>query len=379
MQFSERSHFGLVDEAALALSAQLEARGVDFDLTPSNPTLVGLSGLPEGLHLPPELPYAPDPRGSWAARERIAKSYQARQSVTPEEVFVTASTSEAYSFLFLALCDPGDALLAPRPSYPLFDDLARLCSVRLIDYRLAYDGKWHLDRASLPSAETVRRERIRGVLAVSPNNPTGNCLRSEDLRVLSALGLPLLVDEVFRPYQKPACGAVDPLERDWEVPLVLLDGLSKRACAPGLKLGWILARGPGAAALLERLEWLGDTYLSVNSLSQVLLPAVFRDEQGVQRRVNERLDENERALSEIAEQSPLTVLDREGGWCSIVRLPALLSEEQWLRRLAQVGVRVQAGRLYGLPQDPACVISLLTRPEIFRQGVVRMVRVAREL
>ncbi len=398
LHLSLRTHFGELDARSAELWGRFQAHPAGLHLSCSNPSEVGL--FPPGdtaLTLERALgvgpggardgqPYHPAPQGSAELRQAIASSYGERGGVRPDEVFVTASTSEAYAFLFLALCDPGDAVLVGRPSYPLFDDLARLCSVELIDYQLRYDGSWHVDLSSLPDRSTLTGRRVRLVLAVSPNNPTGNCLLDEEFAALGALGLPVAIDEVFRPYCVPSDRARwDPLAaslqrtENWggatsglRAPLVLLDGLSKRACAPGLKVGWMVLRGPHSSELRERLAFLGDTYLSVSALSQRLAPELLAKEHLVQTLVQARLEQNWQTLVELTAGSALTVLSRQGGWSSIVRLPDVLDESGWMQRFVERGLWMQPGALYGLPQRAAVVLSLLTPSSVWRDGISRL-------
>lgn len=376
---SKRGTFPRPSEVTSELRVAWSKHPHRLDLTCSNPTRADLDLplLSACLGREGDDDYRPDPRGLASAREAVCSHLATRAQLAADRVFLTASTSEAYSFLFGTFCNPGDAVLVPHPSYPLLEQLAQLAQIELVRYRIAYDGAWHLDLASLPDRATIEREKIRAAVCVSPNNPTGNFLGERELRSLTALGLPVIVDEVFRNY--PHSGTrrdgseADPLQASGlEAPLVVLDGLSKRLAAPGLKLAWMIALGPGSDELLERLDWYGDTFLSVNSAVQRALPRLFSLEGRVQEVIGRRLVTNLDQAREIATDSLLTLLQSEGGWSVVLRLPAHPDEESAWRLLSEGGVWVQPGQLYGLPFESCAVVSLLTPPTDFRVGLERM-------
>jgi aspartate/methionine/tyrosine aminotransferase len=348
-------------------------------LTSSNPTLVDLK-LPDlSAYLGQEGgdSYAPHPRGLPSAREALCAHLKGRADVQADRVFLTASTSEAYSFLLGTLCDPGDAIAVPEPSYPLLDQLAQIAQVEPVPYRVRYDGAWHVDTASLPTRDTIEKRKIRAVVGVSPNNPTGNFLSAGELSSLAALGLPLIVDEVFRSYRHEAQRSdespADPLAlSELTAPLVILDGLSKRLGGPGLKLSWMVIQGPGAEHLVDRLDWYGDTFLSVGAAVQLALPHLLSMEDRVQRLIGERLNANLEQARNITLDSGLTMLDCAGGWSLVLRLPTLSDESVMWRTLAENGVWIQPGHLYQLPFESSVVVSLLTPPLQFRAGLERM-------
>lgn len=375
---SRRTHFGARSELFFQMSALARAQEGFIDLCRSNPAEVGLAANLSSFFLRTQtIAYQPDPRGSHRARTSIAQSRGKALGLDAEDLMLTSSTSEAYSFLLLALCDPGDAILVPTPSYPLFEQLAQLASVRTIPYRIAYDGAWHVDRASLPNQDLIHREKIRFVVAVSPNNPTGNILRKDELASLRSLGLPLVVDEVFRPYSRHRDSAwADPLELSENEELtVVLDGLSKRCLSPGAKLGWLIARGTRSQELWERLEWVSDTFLSVNSQIQAALPGILIEEETLRAQAQVRIARNLEILDAALTVSALSVLSRDGGWSALLRLPDTQDELSWWKATCKVGLWMQPGHLYDLPMPSTFVISLLTPEEELRTGLARLARI----
>lgn len=349
-----------------------EAGPSPFDLTGSNPTTAGIQ-YPEGLVRVLERAqaasrvYCPEAFGLLSAREALASLTES----SAEDILLTASTSEAYAFLFKLLCDPGDAVLVPAPSYPLFEHLAELEGVRAIPYRLAYDGAWHVDMSSVRDA---MEPNTRALVLVSPNNPTGHYTRDVELRELAGLGVPLISDEVFAPFWllKPS-----PSPRAPEDCLVFtLDGLSKRAGLPQLKLGWTRITGPDPARreARARLELIADTYLSVATPIQRALPELLPLFTEVTAGIASRCRENLAELSRALRGSPLTLLTPEAGWSAPLHLPRVASEEELvLGLLREEGVLVQPGWFYDFEREPYVVVSLLTEPRVFQEGVARLV------
>jgi hypothetical protein len=351
------------------------------DLTLTNPTRAGLDypaeAIAQALADPRAAAYDPAPLGLAAARAAVAAAYaEAGAAVGPDRVALTASSSESYGLLFKLLCDPGDVVLVPAPSYPLFDLLARLEGVVPRPYRLAFDGAWHVDW------RTVDVEGARAIVVVSPNNPTGSFLTTGDLALLEALGLPLVVDEVFGAYPlAPPRDAVrtivgQPLRRPLAVPSFALGGLSKSCGLPQLKLGWIAVGGPEAEArtLLEGLELVADTYLSVGAPVQHALPRLLALGAGIRAQIAGRVRRNREALAAaVGRDSPCTLLPAEAGWSAILRLPAVRSDEAWaLTLLDEDDLLVQPGYFYDL-ELPAClVLSLLPAPDLFDEGIRRL-------
>ncbi|MEZ4230419.1 MAG: pyridoxal phosphate-dependent aminotransferase [Polyangiaceae bacterium] len=365
--------------------AEAQARGeIHVDLTLSNPTRARID-YPEGLLRcladPRGNVYAPRPLGEHAARRAVAELYNARGfAVRSEDVILTASSSEAYAHLFKLLCDPGDRVLAPTPSYPLFEHLARLESVALEPYRLAYDGAWHLDSDSLPSSRECVSKRIKLALAVSPNNPTGSCLSNQEIARLAERAGLVVSDEVFSSYPLGDELLPSALESAEDLPRVVLGGLSKELGLPQLKLGWMLLGGPEAfrEATRRRLELLCDTFLSVNTPVQLALPELIREAAPVRDEIQLRVRRNYRALEAALTDSAASLLRASGGWYACVRLPGTRDDEDWAANLLARGVLVQPGYFYDLPFEAGIVVSLLSEPRDLDQGVRVLLEALRE-
>jgi len=355
-----------------------------LDLTESNPTRAGLDYPVErilaALADRRGLLYQPDPRGLVAAREAVAAFYRQRGvEVTPERILLTVSTSEAYAYLFKLLADPGCQILTPRPSYPLFEYLAALESVEVVQYPLRYDGAWHID---FPALERAITPRARAIVVVNPNNPTGSFLKREELARLEALAaardLAILSDEVFADY----VWAEDP-ERvatlvGRGVPALTggvfsMSGLSKIAGLPQMKLGWIVVSGPQAETGMERLELIADTYLSVATPVQWALGELLDASAEVRSQIIDRTRANLAHLRSALEGASAGVLNAEGGWYSVVQMPRTRTEEEWaLELLGAHDVLTQPGFFYDFESEAFLVVSLLTRPEEFAEGARRL-------
>ncbi len=373
-----------VDHSLNALSVALAwARAAGrpvLDLTVSNPTTSGIDydtrGILDALALPGALVYEPSPLGMAAARSAVASYLSTRgQAVDPARIVLTASTSEAYAFLFKLLVDPGDEVLVPRPSYPLLEHLARVEGVRCVPYRLAYDGSWHLDFSSVESAVS---SRTRAIVVVQPNNPTGSYLTARELEQLGSLGLPIISDEVFSSY--PLRDEEDSRPRNL-VPrgpvTFALGGLSKLAALPQVKLAWIAVQGEDATVsdALERLELIADTFLSVGTPVQLgtraLLETRARAEQSIRRRTRANLELVRRAVV----GSAVSVLDVQAGWYATMRLPRTQTEETWtIGFVEQDGVYVHPGHFFDFEEEAYVVVSLLTPEATFEEGVTRIVQ-----
>jgi alanine-synthesizing transaminase len=371
LPLSGRSDLGSgLNELAVALAARRARGDRVLDLTQSNPTVAGIpyaeADILAALTDRASLVYEPTPFGLDRARRAVAELH----GTDPRRVLLTASTSEAYAFLFKLLCDPGDAVLAPQPSYPLLEHLAHLESVRLVPYRLRYDGAWHTDLAS--AREAAGASRARAILAVSPNNPTGSCLDRSELDALAALA-PVVCDEVFAPYvfrergERVACAAT--AARDGLV--FSLGGLSKLAALPQMKLAWVIAGGDDrlVEAALERLEIIADAFLSVSTPVQHATERLLASASVAQAAVRARLRENLALLDAELAGTAQTRLDVEGGWYAIVRLPAVRPEAELVLDLLEAGVYVHPGSFFGFEDEPYVVVSLLTSPATFAEGV----------
>ncbi|HEX8910256.1 MAG TPA: pyridoxal phosphate-dependent aminotransferase [Anaeromyxobacteraceae bacterium] len=372
------------DLAANRLAARLEALRDEgrplLDLTETNPTRCGLAwpaeALAAALAHPALARYEPAPAGAPAARQAVS-GYLAGHgaAVPPERVLLTASTSEGYALLLKLLCDPGDEVVAPAPSYPLLDLLCDLEGVRLRRYPLRYDGAWHVDLAALAAAVG---ERTRAVVVVSPSNPVGAVLAAEELAALEALcaerGLALLGDEVFLDTAGTPASSVATARRCLAFHL---SGLSKVCGLPQLKAAWIAAAGPEreVARALARLEVVADTYLSVSGPAQAALPALLQAREGFLGPLRERLTVNRAALARAAgDGAPFDALPGGGGWTAVVRAGEALDEEAIGLELLEEGVVVQPGFFYDFERSGYFVVSLLPEPARFARGVAALAR-----
>ncbi len=381
--FSARTRWDRTPNRLAALAARARASGRPLlDLTETNPTRVGLVASPrvlEWLARPAGLRYQPDARGLPSARKAVAADHARRGlEVDPDHVVLTASTSEAYAFLFKLLCDPGDAVAVPRPSYPLFEYLAGLEGVEAVPYPLRYDGEWHFGRGDLEAALTPR---TRAVVVVSPNNPTGSYLKRDEADALLAAcgerGLAVIADEVFADFAlRSDPRRVASLAGRTEALTFALGGLSKSCGLPQLKLAWIAASGPGALLddALERLEIVADTYLSVATPVQEAAPDILAALPELQAPIRERIHANLSALRERAAAVPVvTLLEPEGGWSAVLRVPSHHGEDEWCARaLEEDGVLVQPGYFFDFPGEGFLVLSLLASPDAFADGVTRL-------
>jgi hypothetical protein len=292
----------------------------------------------------------------------------------PDHLVLTATTSEAYSALIKLFCDPGDQVLIPEPSYPLLPMLARLEGVVASPYSFRYDGQWHIDRTAF--AEGMG-PAVNLILAVSPNNPTGAYLSEEDLAFLSSQGVPLVIDEVFAPYDLRHARPQALRQSNAHSGLrFALGGLSKAAALPQLKLSWIAVSGEERLVekALAQLDLITDTYLSVNEITQRALPSLLSASEGRRGLVFERLQQNRQNLGELLRGAPeITALPPEGGWYQVLRLPNFLSEEDWVLRFLERGVLVQPGWFYDFPEEAWVIVSLLTEPRAFSAGMLKVV------
>jgi aspartate/methionine/tyrosine aminotransferase len=374
--FSRRSGVELTPNALAHAVARVRASGRPlFDLTVSNPTSAGIPYAEEigaALAAAPST-YEPAALGLPAAREAVAALWRERGvAVDAERVVLTASTSEAYAFVLKLLCDPGDEVLVPAPSYPLFEHLARVESVTLVPYRLGFDGAWFVDVDAVRAAATPRS---RAIVAVSPNNPTGTFLKRDELRGLSALGLPLVSDEVFGEYGFRPDGRRATSVLEGSAPLLIaLDGLSKCAALPQLKLAWMTLGGEPARVTeaLDRLELIADTFLSASTPVQRALPSLLETRGTAAGAIRSRTRANLATLPGVLQASTVTPLLPEGGWYAVLRLPATRSDEEWALALLERGVLVQPGYFFDFDGGPYVVVSLLTEEVTFAAGIREM-------
>jgi aspartate/methionine/tyrosine aminotransferase len=372
---------GLQPNALTQAVARLRASGARLvDLTETNPTTVGLAypDLSDVLAGPGVSAYRPDPLGDTSAREVVATAFAAHGAVVPAtRCILTASTSEAYSFLFKLICEPGDEVLVPQPSYPLFDLLTRLDGVVPVPYQLDPAGAWSLGRESLEQAVTPR---TRAVLIVSPNNPTGSMLRAADrdwlVEFAAARRVALIADEVFIDYPLVPREDVVSLAGEARVLTFTLGGLSKAAGLPQMKLAWIGVSGPDEDVddAMTRLEIIADTYLSVATPVQLAAGRLMQAGLLIRSLIAARLQRNLAALRVWTRAHPaMGLTEPDGGWSAVLRIPAVLPEDTLvLRLLEDDGVLVHPGYFFDFDREAYLVCSLLPSPDVFDEGLARL-------
>ena len=353
-----------------------------LDLSSSNPTSSGFEyphhEIAEALSSIRDFSYEPDAAGDRIARDAVASYYRARDhEVSPDRILLTASTSEAYSHIFKLLCDPGDEISIPLPSYPLFEYLAALESVRTTPYWLRYDGNWHIDFESLTEHITLR---TKAIVVVNPNNPTGSFLSEHDagrlLDIAAERGLAVIADEVFHDYEITQGSDRVKTFVNRPGPLIFsLNGLSKIAGMPQMKLGWIVLSGPEdeRQQARERLELVLDTYLSVNTPVQRAASNLLALGERMQGQILQRIRKNHDVLKQQLAGSPAHPLHTDGGWSALVQLPRTRGEEEWLFAfLEEQKVIAQPGYYFDMQSEAFLVVSLITSPEVFKEGVARL-------
>ena len=383
--FAQRTNWSQQSNALSKALEQLREQGVDIlDLTASNPTNCGFSYPQEtlaALGSLENLQYQPDACGMKKARDAVA-GYCARQQqhLSADHVILTASTSEAYSFLMRLLVDPGEGVLAPRPSYPLFQFLLEINDVHVDYYPLSYDGlKWHLDLPALQ--QLVEEKSPKAIILVNPNNPTGSYISREELDFLNELcskhQVAIISDEVFFEY---ALGEADfvSLAGNRHALTFILGGISKALGLPQMKCSWILSSGPQEAwqESMARLEIIADTYLSVNTPVQHALGAWLKGVSGVQQQITTRVKENKQWLDlQLRHRPSLSLLSLEGGWYATLRIPGLKSEEeQVLEFLREDHVLVYPGYFFDFEKEAYIILSLISPIATFREGVGRILQ-----
>ena len=365
--------------------ASLTAAGTSLvDLTESNPTRAGLpypADLLSAAASDRALCYDPQPFGLRTAREAVSADYARRGvAVDPECIVLSASTSEAYSWLFKLLCNPGESVLIPQPSYPLFEHLTRLESVRAVPYRLEYHGRWDIDFESIAAA----KDDVRAVLLVSPNNPTGSYVTSREADTVAAIcrerGWAIVSDEVFAEYALDAHAPATEIARRAKVLSFTLGGASKALGLPQMKLAWTIVDGPVKERIdaLSGLELIADTFLSVNTPVQVAAPDLFRRAAPVRQAIHQRVSRNLTAARDVVRTYPACeVLRVEGGWSAVVRVPATRTEEALaLGLLQEEHVLVHPGFFFDFPHEAFVVVSLLPSEDVFADAFGRVLRYA---
>lgn len=358
--FSSRAHWSSpVNE----LTRERRRRGELLDLTITNPTTAGIpyphDELADALARGARASYDPDPRGIRSAREALA----AELRCDPDDLILTASTSEAYSFLFKLLTDPGDAVLTPTPSYPLLEHLASMELVQLRPFAMEFHQRWEIH--DLPVDP-----RTRAIVVVNPNNPTGSFVTPREQDALAAYGVPIISDEVFLDY--PLDGSGTSFVRE-DVLTFTLGGLSKSAGLPQFKLGWIRVSGPGKREALDGLEWIADNFLSVATPVQIALPELLRIAPRMRNAIRDRIRTNLDTLRTAFDSVPAArVLPVEGGWSAVIRVPRVQSDEELALAMLDRGVVVQPGYFFDFATEGHLVVSLLTPENVFAEGIVRL-------
>jgi alanine-synthesizing transaminase len=377
--FAKRTDWDLTpNRLGEALAAHRAAGKPLLDLAVSNPTECGFlykdAEILRALSNPGALSYEPNPRGLESARRAVAAYYAERgESVAIEDIFLTTSTSEAYSYVFRMLCDPGDEVLIPSPSYPLFDFLAEIQDVKLVRYPLLYDHGWQMDFHALQQAITAR---TRGVIVVHPNNPTGHFTKASEMAKLNAIcsagDMAVIADEVFLDFGLDGKDAASFAANSAALTFTL-SGLSKISGLPQMKAAWLVVSGPRDTKreALARLEVIADTYLSVDAPIQLAIPVFLEQRRSFQEqllaRVRRNLSELDRQLSQQKSCGRLAV---EGGWYAVLRVPAIRSDEDLaLELLKSSGVSIHPGHFYDFSSEGFLILSLITPTEIFARGV----------
>jgi alanine-synthesizing transaminase len=387
--FSNRTNWKLEENAyTRALRNHRQSGKAIWDLTVSNPTACGFqyddAAILAALNNPAALQYDPEPKGLPQARASVIEYYEQKQPGTrldPECVILTTGTSEAYSFLFRLLCEPGDEILIAHPSYPLFDFLASIQDVALRPFRLVYDHGWQID---FPALKKTISARTRAILLVHPNNPTGHFVSTAEAEQLNTIcaehDLALVVDEVFLDYEMRATSAHKKRHGSFvsnnRTLTFVLSGLSKISALPQMKVGWLAASGPDTLVrdAIARLEMIADTYLSLSAPAQYALSALLAQRHAMQPQIMARIEANLRQLDDaLSSQKSVSRLEIEGGWYAVLRVPAVQSDEDLaIKLLKEHSVLVHPGHFYDFPDDGHLVVSLLPRAEELTEGMRRV-------
>lgn len=380
--FSQRTSWDLKPNRLSQALARHRASGKALlDLTASNPTECGFQyashAIMRALCSPRTIEYRPDPKGLEIARRAVANYYSERGSkASPGNIFLTTSTSEAYSFVFRLLCNPGDEVLVPTPSYPLFDFLADIQDVKLKRYPLIYDHGWQIDLHALEQAIT---DRTRGMIVVHPNNPTGHFTKPAEMAALEQLcaarQMAIIADEVFLDFSLLPQLPVS-FSGNHQALTFTLSGLSKTSGLPQMKLAWAMVSGPEQAKreALARLEVIADTYLSMNAPIQLAAPVFLEMRHGFQQQVMARVRANLAELDrQLAAQKHCSRLQVEGGWYAVLRVPATQADEELALELLETrDVYVHPGHFYDFQQEGFLVVSLITPEDKFAEGSKRL-------
>jgi alanine-synthesizing transaminase len=375
LQFSHRTEWEVQENPLTLLLRELRAEGSEIlDWTVSNPTLCNFpydrDAISRGLTRPVAFTYVPDPAGALSARVAVAEFLKTQQvDMAPGRLLLTASSSEAYSYLFRLLCNAGERIAVPKPGYPLCEDLARLNDISLDAYRMHYAGSWHIDEQSLRQALTPL---TRAIVVIHPNNPTGSFLSAGEQEMVAEIarehGVAVIADEVFLTYAFGPQPAAQTCAHMRAPLLFTLNGLSKMAGLPQLKLGWIGVHGddPLAAQAMQRLEMIADTYLSVNTPVQMALPEILDTAAVLGEHIRARVAGNYAALQRSMKGSEVSVLHADAGWNAILQLPRIRNDEEWtLHLLGQKGLLVFPGHFFDMEAEGCIIISLLPEETAF--------------
>jgi alanine-synthesizing transaminase len=382
--FSRRTDWKLTPNRFTQAVQEVRASDKEIlDLTVSNPTRARIEfdgpAILDSLRNLKSLDYDPQPKGLLSAREAVAKYYRGRgEHVDPEHLVLTTSTSEGYSYAFRLLANPGDEVLVPKPSYPLFDFLAELQDVKLVGYPLLYDHGWQID---WPSLESAVSDKTRAIVVVHPNNPTGSYVSAAERERLNELcrerGLALIVDEVFLDYALDGSRRQSFVSNDVALTFTL-SGVSKISALPQMKLAWIAVSGQPAEvdAAMQRLEVIADTYLSLNAPVQLAAETLLEQRKKIQPMLMQRARANLAELDrQLERQKSSARLQVEGGWYAVLRVPATQSDEDLaIVLLRDTGTMVHPGHFYDFPRDGYLVISLITPEVVFREGMSRVLQ-----
>jgi alanine-synthesizing transaminase len=380
--FADRTRWNLHENRFSRALAQTRADGTPIlDLTRSNPTECGFTQdkkrIQDAFNHDEVLHYVPDPRGMKRAREAVCAYYQDQHAlVTVDDLVLTSGTSEAYSFVFRLLCNPGDQVLVPSPSYPLFDFLADLCDVKLVRYSLLYDHGWQIDFSALARAAS---ERSRALIVVHPNNPTGHYTPGNEQQQLSRFcaehGIALIADEVFLDFSLQGARK-ESFAGEKDALTFTLSGISKICGMPQMKLAWIAVSGPPneKREALSRLEVIADSYLSVGTPVQLAAPSFLADRTAFQGQVIARVQSNLRELDvQLSRQAACSRLPCEGGWAGVLRVPAEQSDEDLaVTLLTAARVHFHPGYFYDFDQPGHAVVSLIVPMQEFAEGIRRV-------
>lgn len=375
MRFSSRVDISEPNPIAKA-EAEAKANGITLGkLNDSNPTKHALAS-----ELLPDI-YGAEPRGQRYAREALAAFlHEQGNTATADDLYILSSTSEAYSWLIKLLCNAGDAVLAPKPGYPLIESIARLECVDMIEYQQRFDGSWYIDVAELREAlEGEDGGRIRALVLINPNNPTGSYIKASEREAIVRLchdhEVAIIADEVFYDYDLEPFDGNARLAGETGTLTFALDGFSKTLAAPHAKVGWIQVSGPAAEVdeAKRRLDVVADDYLPMSEIIAKQIPAMLGAAAAQTARVRERVQTNLAALHTMLdddEQGMVSVLRAEGGWNVLLRVPSVLDENELvLSMIEKHGISGQPGYFFDMTSNGYLAISLLPEPDEFRHNV----------